>query len=56
MDMGRAIRRLRGSLVRVGEHVSEEVIEAVAAEVQADGLYDWAPKKGIYISDYAPAS
>ena len=27
-----------------GDHVPEEVIEEVVAEVQADGLYDWAPK------------
>ena len=37
-----------------GEHVPEEVIEAVVAEVQADGLYDWAPKK-IEIDDVVDA-
>jgi len=37
-----------------GEHVPEEVIEEIAAEVQADGLYDWAPKK-IGIDDVVDA-
>ena len=27
-----------------GNHVAEEVIQKVAADVQADGLYEWAPR------------
>lgn len=27
-----------------GDHISEEVIEEIVAEVESDGLYDWAPK------------